>query len=90
MERDNISLQEIILHMKRLNDKVEHLEQRIDGEVLRRIDRLEEKIDRIDQRLDRLATKQVSNGNTLKYIVVLLGMILSFLAAFFGFHWRMP
>jgi len=90
MDGDNISLQEVLVYMKRVEDKVNIIEDRLNNEVLRRIDRLEEKIDRIDQRIDKLATKQASNGYIMKYIVVLLGMVLSFLAAFLGLHWQMP
>ncbi len=90
MEENNITLQEVLIYMKRVEDKVDIIEDRLNNEVLMRINRLEEKIDRIDQRIDKLTTKQISNGNTLKYIVIMLGMILSFLAAFLGFHWRMP
>ena len=90
MESENISLQEVLLYMKRVEDKVDIIEERLNNEVLARIQHLEEKIDRIDSRLDKLFLKQSSNGNMLKYITIILGMILSFLAAFLGFHWRMP
>ena len=55
-----------------------------------RLARIETRLDNIEQDIDEL--KQVVNKRNgyLKFTLVLLGMVLSFVAAMFGLGWRPP
>lgn len=89
--------------IEELRERVTRLEERVDllTRELESIDRLQaqvsamsQKVDDIDKKLDefmKIYMRQLSsNHRMLKFVLMLIGMILSFLAALFGLHWYPP
>jgi len=94
---------EIYEAITELRERVSRLEERVDllTKEVESINKLEQRVARIDQKLDdvdnklesfiEMYTRQLaSNHRMLKFVLMLVGMILSFVAAMFGLHWKPP
>lgn len=82
--------------VSRLEERVDYLSREIEelASIRSDIARLSQKVDDVDKKLDAFmniyAKQLTSNHKMLKFVTVILAMILSFLAAIFGFHWTPP
>lgn len=78
--------------LARIEAKLESVEQDI-KELKKTVDYLDKKVEKIDvleAKLDIIAKSMNKRNNYMKFTIVLLGIILSFVAAMFGLGWRPP
>ena len=55
-----------------------------------RLARIETRLDNIEQDIDELKQTVNKRNGYLKFIIVMVGMVLSFVATMFGMGWRPP
>ena len=73
-----------------INQRLERLESKVD-DIDRRVARLEAKMDDVSSEVQQLRrVLNAARNATWKWILALIGMILSFVAALFGLGWRPP
>ena len=90
------AITELRERVTRLEERVELLTKEVESinKLEQRVARMEQKLDDVDSKLDdfiNMYMKQLaSNHRMLKFTLMLVGMILSFIAAMFGLHWKPP
>jgi len=95
--------EEIYDAITELRERVSRLEERVDilskeveaiATIKQDIAMLSQKLDDLDRKFDDfkdMYIKQLaSNHRMLKFVLMLIGMVLSFVAAMFGLHWKPP
>lgn len=82
--------------VSRLEERVETLSREVEAiaSIKADIASINQKVEDLDKKLDefmQMYIKQLaSNHRMLKFVLMLVGMVLSFLAALFGLHWAPP
>lgn len=59
-------------------------------DILERLTRVETKIEDVEKRMDDLKEEITRSKDYMKYLIIILSLILSFVAAMFGMGWRPP
>lgn len=99
----NMGGDDIYTEIAELKERVTRLEERVDtlskelasiDDLRSRVAAMNQKLDDLDEKLDKFMEMYMSqlssNHRLLKFVLALIGMILSFLAAILGLHWTPP
>jgi type VI protein secretion system component VasF len=76
--------------------RIDKLEDELSGirqtlmDIVERLSRLEAKVEDLGREMSELKAEMRRRNGMMKWMVVMLGMILSFVAALFGLGWRPP
>ena len=68
--------------MKRVEDKI--------MELIERVSKLESQVEDLKGEIKALKTIILKRNSLMKYTIIILGMLMSFIAAMFGLGWRPP
>ena len=60
------------------------------GEMNGKIDQIDKRLSEVEERLEKLEKAVYRSGNRIhvKYFIIAVGVVLSFVAALFGLGWR--